>query len=159
LVVLFSLAGQQPKGIDARHHHQLENDLGGCRDAGLVIQPGRERDIEGVSQFLAAMLAVLIFTNLAEPFGQAYLLPASHVVPPPARDPGSTHATWLISSSREGRLNPKTWRISLRITGKNQKSGLIPGVSRHFFRWLQAIDFESSKSSSLGRPPKQRSLA
>ena len=79
LLVLLSLAKEQPVRVDAGDFDEEEDNLAGDCHAGFVIHPGPERDRQGIGQELAAMVAVQVFPNFAEPSGQAILGPLNQV--------------------------------------------------------------------------------
>jgi hypothetical protein len=76
-----SLAREQPMGVNPRDINQLQDNIRRHRDARLVIEPGFNRDIQGIGQQLGAVFPAQILANLSEPAGQTRLLPTIRVAP------------------------------------------------------------------------------
>jgi hypothetical protein len=123
LIVLLSLAGKQPIGINARHHKHLQNNIGWRHNAGFVINPCLKRKFQGVGQELAAMFSIQVFANLAETFGHARLMPMVQVVPHFRLKPCLDRSKIVPSPSR-----PRSSHFRSK-----EKAGMVehPKVSNH----------------------------
>ena len=61
-------------GIHPRDVDQFQHDVSRRRDARLVVEPGLNSDLQGISEELGAVFPAQVFPNLSEAFGQLRLL-------------------------------------------------------------------------------------
>jgi hypothetical protein len=68
-------------GVNPRDVDQFQNNVSRRCDPRLVVEPGLNPDLQGISEELGAVFTAEVFANLSEAFGQLPLLLTIRIVP------------------------------------------------------------------------------